>query len=122
MSSSSATIVLVDDEPLFRSAVARLLGAAGYHVLAAAGPEQALSLLSAASASISLLISDVNMPRMDGVELAQRATTLQPGLRTLFVCGYPSETLDNIPLGAHFLEKPFTHEELLRSVRELLSP
>ena len=114
------SIVLVDDEALFRSAVARLLRAAGYQVLAAPGPEQALAMVAEAPQPISLLITDVNMPRMDGFELSQRATALQPQLRTLFVCGYPPDALADLPPGAHFLEKPFAQEEFLSCIRQLL--
>lgn len=113
--------MLVDDEPLIRTAVSRLLGAAGYRVVVAAGPEQALALLAESGSRISLLVSDINMPGMDGLELARRATAMQPALRTLFLCGSPLEAIEGLPAGAQFLEKPFTQETLLRAVRELLA-
>ena len=63
------------------------------------------------------------MPQMSGPELAERLAGLRPGVRTLFLSGYTSETVrsrGNLPAGSAFLEKPFDHGTLLRTVRSLL--
>jgi len=72
---------------------------------------------------IDLLITDVVMPEMDGVELAKRMTDKRPGLPVLYVSGYTGaakEKLAAISQSTNFLTKPFKPDELVRRVRELL--
>ena len=76
-------------------------------MLSAAGPEQALAL--AAATEIDALVTDIVMPGMSGLQLADR---LAP-LRALFISGYSSEAAGGLPRGSAFLEKPFDHGALL---------
>lgn len=114
------TILLAEDHAELRSLLCGLLERAGYAVVAASDGMAALE--AAAAWPIDLLVADVLMPRMGGVELARRLRTLWPGLRVLFVS---SGRLSNedvavaIP-GARFLAKPFSVDELTRAVSELL--
>ncbi|MCZ7682704.1 MAG: AAA family ATPase [Sandaracinaceae bacterium] len=114
------TILVVDDEALVRRNIERALSDRGYTVLGAGEPEEALAL--ARSAQIDLLISDVIMPRMSGLELAQAVRQASPATKLLFISGYTDGQLpelvkrDRVPL----LVKPFGSEEIGEAVRDLL--
>jgi CheY-like chemotaxis protein len=69
-------------------------------------------------------VTDVVMPGMGGLALAERLVGLQPGLRVLYISGYAEEAIrrqGELPAGGVLLEKPFTADELARRVREVLS-
>jgi FixJ family two-component response regulator len=104
-----------------REIAVRLLTAAGYEVLAAEAPEQAVA--QARQHPPALLLTDVVMPNMSGRELALRMTAELPGLRVLFMSGYTDDvvTRHGIREGRLcFLEKPFTRQTLLEGVRKAL--
>jgi CheY-like chemotaxis protein len=111
-------ILLVDDDPGVRSLAARLLERAGYRVQVAADGPEALRVLQSAQAPIHLLLADVVMPGMSGIELAQEVQRWQPGIRVLLTSGY-TEAAVGIG-GAQFLNKPYTPDELTAKVREVL--
>ncbi len=118
-----ATILVCDDDEAVRRIMAVALGEAGFHVIAAADGEAALEQAGAAG-PIALLVTDLVMPGMNGVELAQRLWGRQALLRTLFVSGYAAETLRNadLPPGrVELLHKPFLPRELVQRVTELLA-
>jgi two-component system, cell cycle sensor histidine kinase and response regulator CckA len=118
----SAHVLVVEDDPLVRSVVARELVAQGYSVVEAANGEAALDRLAHGQESFDLLITDLAMPRMDGRELAERASALRPGLPVLFMSGHPDEATRRVLVEADrpYLQKPFTAEELLARLEELL--
>jgi nitrogen-specific signal transduction histidine kinase len=107
------TILLCEDEAAVRQLVELILTGAGYTVLAAATPADALALAARYGDRIDALVTDVVMPGMTGLELADR---LRP-LKALFISGYSAEA---VPPGSAFLEKPFDHAALLAEVRDLL--
>jgi DNA-binding response OmpR family regulator len=113
---------VVEDDPLVRTVVARELVTQGYSVVEAANGEAALDRLAHGQESFDLLITDLAMPRMDGRELAERATALRPGLPVLFMSGHPDEATRRVLVEADrpYLQKPFTAEELLARLEELL--
>jgi PAS domain S-box-containing protein len=118
------TILLVEDEAQLRTLAERLLSMAGYRVLAAALPDEALALCRSHPGTIDLLLTDVVMPGMGGPSLARAARALRPGLRVLYMSGYTDDELmqRGVSLEAlAFLPKPFTPAELQRKVRETLS-
>jgi two-component system cell cycle sensor histidine kinase/response regulator CckA len=117
-------LLLVDDEPMIRTLIARHLQRTGFDVEQAADGEEALAHL-AAGAPFDLLVTDVVMPGLDGFELALEARRRQPDLPILFISGCsvtsvqaePDPTLHPIEL----LAKPFGMDELARRVRGVLS-
>jgi PAS domain S-box-containing protein len=113
----SETVLLVDDEDIVRRLTASMLESQGYHVVVAAGPDEALEVTE----QFDLLLTDVVMPSMSGPELAERLVEHWPGVGVLFTSGYSAgAVLDRGALIADLLEKPFTIEELARKVREAL--
>lgn len=101
----------------------RVLSEAGYRVLEAEDGEEALDALELTNGRVDLLIIDVVMPRLDGVELAQRVLQEWPDKRILFMSAHPAEILaqHGLPsLNMPFLAKPYTRDEVLAKVREAL--
>jgi signal transduction histidine kinase/CheY-like chemotaxis protein len=111
-------ILLVEDEPLVRALAGRILRRAGHEVTGAATPIEALGLANVARPD--LLVTDVLLPEMDGIELHRRLQLRWPGLRVLFMSGFPgghAQLEDAIARGEHFLQKPFEPGELIEKVR-----
>ena len=115
----SRIALVAEDEPGVRALVAAVLRGLGIDVIAAGDGVEALA--AAAQARVGLLVTDVEMPRMDGRELAARMRERAPGLPTLFVSGYAGGSLATAgdPATA-FLPKPFRSAELADAVRALL--
>ena len=116
-------ILLVEDEPAVRSLAERVLMRQGYHVLAAASGVEALELVNATHGQIDLLVTDVVMPEMGGVELATHLLALRPDLRVLFISGYAADavpTTDGAGRKLYFLEKPFSPARFAEYVRHVL--
>jgi CheY-like chemotaxis protein len=108
-----------------RDVVAGMLEGGGFTVVQASGGEEALALARRGDAPIALLLTDIVMPGMSGVELADRMERELPGIRVLFMTGYAEEVVANQGiLGRHreCIGKPFTQEQITRRVREILSP
>ncbi|HEX7127012.1 MAG TPA: PAS domain S-box protein [Thermodesulfobacteriota bacterium] len=120
----AGTILLVEDDVAVRRLARRILDGAGYRVIEAAGGAEAIRLaFDDATPPIDLLLTDLVMPQMSGVELARRLTRRQPDLKLLFMSGYAADTLERqgaLGPDAPFLEKPFTPAALTRAVREAL--
>jgi DNA-binding response OmpR family regulator len=110
------TILVVDDEEDIRTVVRQMLTGAGYLVLDAEDPNQALRL--AGQQHVDLLPTDVVMPLMRGTELAQRLLAVVPSAKVLLMSAY--KVAEITASGHPFLAKPFTPEILLDRVRELL--
>jgi two-component system, cell cycle sensor histidine kinase and response regulator CckA len=118
------TILLVEDELVVRALATTILRGAGYTVLQARRGEEALLLAEKHPATIHLVVSDLIMPGMNGLELARRLGSIKPGLRTLFMSGYTDTAILNggmLDSETPFISKPFTTSALLRKVREVLS-
>lgn len=117
------TVLLAEDDDGVRQLVSTVLVEHGYRVLEAADGVKALALAAEMAEPIDLLISDVVMPDMRGPELVQRMTAGRPDLRTLFISGYAdgaSPHRGEFGADAPFLQKPFSPEELMHKVREVL--
>lgn len=112
------TILLVEDEPPVRQLFATALMRAGYRVLEARNGQEALDLFDEQPSEVQLLLTDMRMPLMGGAELARHLRAKSPALKLLCISGYPGSDHDN--LGADFLAKPFSRDDLLAKVREVL--
>ncbi len=99
-----------------------MLGQAGYRTLEASDGQQALDLFTVHQQSILMVVTDVVMPRMGGIELAKRLKALRPGVPLLFVTGYveQSDALSDPSSGMPVLLKPFSPDALLQAVNTLL--
>lgn len=118
-----ATILLVEDQPLVRKLIRRLLQVDGYKVLEAGHGEDAMELSAAFADSIDLLITDIVMPRISGDQLAAKLVKQRPTMRVLYVSGYADFEVFSEALQPHeyFLQKPFSPAELASKVCEILS-
>lgn len=119
-SGGSETILLVDDEALVRSVAAMTLKAAGYRVIEAASPEDAMVVSETHDGPIHLLLSDVSMPAMNGAKLARIIRQSRPGLRVVLSSGYGEESTSGAD-DVLFLAKPYTPDELLAHIRTALA-
>ena len=119
----SETILLVEDERAVRDLLRQVLQRYGYTVLEASYPEQALALSHRHEGAIHLLVTDVVMPMMSGLELAGQTRVMRPSLRVLYMSGY-TDNVTELPhvLNARssFLQKPFNPDTLAHKVREVL--
>jgi two-component system, cell cycle sensor histidine kinase and response regulator CckA len=118
----SETILVVDDEEGVRRLVGAVLQNGGYTVLEAANGSAALTVYEKNAHKIDLVLADVVMPQMNGLELGQRLTDQNPRLPVLYMSGYRDTPLGSLPGKAvkAFLNKPFTPDTLLAKVREVL--
>lgn len=122
-SHGSGLILLVEDQTPVRRLAAETLQTHGYEVLVSRDGEEALSLLADSSSEVDLLLSDVVMPRMDGMELCKRFATLRPHVPILLMSGFVDRVFPNAhpeAQGIPFLRKPFTATQLLEAVAQAL--
>ncbi len=117
------TVLVVEDEDGVRALTHEILVDCGYTVLTAAGPNEALAVVARHRGPIDLIVTDVIMPEMSGIDLAQRIQAERAGIRILYMSGYVDHpALDQAALDpeAGLLLKPFTAEALAAQVREAL--
>jgi CheY-like chemotaxis protein len=117
----SETILVAEDEDLVRRLLKTTLTSGGYSVLEARNGIEALEVCQQLGSSVDLLVTDVVMPKMTGLELARRLAVDHPELKVLCLSGYSAEaTAAQRPLDWPFLAKPFMPATLLERVREVL--
>ncbi|RYZ07509.1 MAG: response regulator, partial [Myxococcales bacterium] len=119
-----ATVLVVDDEPTLRAVMRRALARDGHQVLVAEDGARALKLAASHPAPIDLLLTDVVMPGISGLELARRLLEERPGLAVLYVSGFTFEEAvppTDLAQGVAYLPKPFDALVLTAKVRELLT-
>ena len=115
-------IILAEDDSDMRRFLAKALEKAGYSVVAFDNGLAAYERLR--EEPFSLLLTDIVMPEMDGIELARRATRLDPDLKVMFITGFAAVALNPsspAPRDAKILSKPFHLRELVREVDRLLA-
>jgi PAS domain S-box-containing protein len=116
------TVLLVEDEAALLELGKRMLERLGYRVLAAATPVEAMGQAEAHASELHLLITDVIMPEMNGPDLAKQLQALHPGLKILFMSGFPANVLASqgvLDEGINFINKPFSMKELAVKVQEV---
>ncbi|MFL6258936.1 MAG: ATP-binding protein [Thermoanaerobaculia bacterium] len=119
----SETVLLVEDEDNIREPAVEILESRGYDVLAARDAAQALAVAEEHAGPIHILVTDVVMPGMSGSQLAGQLTQRLPGLRVLYISGYPEDSISHhgvLNPEQHFLQKPFPPGQFLEKVREVL--
>jgi signal transduction histidine kinase len=117
------TILLVEDDPQVRRLACTVLRRAGYDVVEASAPEDALRWSAISERRLDLLLTDVVMPRMSGRVLSEQLSLRIPQLKILYMSGYTDDAVLRhgiVESGAPFLQKPLTPALLLRKVREVL--
>jgi two-component system, cell cycle sensor histidine kinase and response regulator CckA len=116
------TVLLVEDEEQVRGVFKSILARNGYRVLEARDGAHALLVSEGHQGAIDLLLTDIKMPRMNGLDLARLLSATRPAMHVLYVSGYPeSSKLDNVGRrGPAFLPKPITPDSLLRRIRREL--
>jgi len=115
-------VLLVEDEDTVRNVVARLLKKLGYEVSSAANADEAIAFF-AGGGSFDLVVTDIVMPGLSGIEMSEVLKARFPELRFLFISGYTSRELGTAPAAPPepFLPKPFTMQELAEEVRKALA-
>jgi CheY-like chemotaxis protein len=117
--SPAPAVLIVDDEPLIRMAAADTVADAGVASFEAADGGEALDLLEA-HPEIALVVTDVEMPGMDGVTLARRACTLRPEIEIIVTSARGEVSRPDLPGGGAFLAKPYGARQLLALIRDKL--
>ena len=117
------TVLVAEDQDVVRAIIRKTLQRHGYVVLEAAHPRDALAISRSGGQPIDLLLTDVVMPGMSGLELARTLHEERPSLQVLFTSGYTTHTLTEAgeaAEGVEFIQKPFTPHALLEKVRHVL--
>jgi signal transduction histidine kinase len=119
----SETVLLVEDEPALQAVILELLQQGGYTVIEGPTPEAALAAAEEHHGPIHLVLTDLVMPRVSGLEAVARVRCWRPDVKVLYMSGYTSAGAEHqaaLPEGHAFLQKPFSFDALLRKVRDVL--
>jgi signal transduction histidine kinase/integral membrane sensor domain MASE1 len=116
------TVIIVEDDDHVRAFIRTVLERHGYRALEAATHARALGLADEIPGAIHLLLADMGIPGVNGIELAAQMSAKRPGIAVLLMSGSPNHLVPHgrPPNGYHFLEKPFTTHVLLQKVRAVL--
>jgi len=118
----NGTILVAEDDDMVRSFVRSVLERHGYRVLAAQDGAAALALAERAGLTeIDLVLTDVDMPALNGIELVRSLRQLRPDLKILYMTGDPAVRLYELRGAGGVIEKPFAYSTLLRGVAACLS-
>jgi len=115
-------VLVVDDEPMIRRFAGRVLSEEGFRVYEAADGAEALELIHAGTPDLEVVLSDIVMPRLNGVQLLETLSSLRPDLPVILMSGFATADLAErgivSPCGV--LSKPFTSEALVTEVRRCI--
>ena len=121
----SGTVLVAEDEVAVRAFLCRILRGGGYTVLEAATAEQALEVEASYGGKIDLLFTDVILPGLSGRKLAEELLRRRPEIAVLYASGYNEETMAThgvVESGISYLGKPYSSEDVLRRLDEILAP
>jgi PAS domain S-box-containing protein len=113
------SVLLVEDEAHLREITRRVLVRGGYAVQAVADAEAALALVESGVAP-AVLVTDIELPGMSGIDCARKLRERDPALRVLYISGMTADPRDRTATGVRFLAKPYSPEALMRSVRGIV--
>lgn len=119
-----AHILLAEDDDSMRSFLAKALERAGHEVTACADGEEGLEALEENEEAFDLLLTDIVMPGLDGIELARRAAEIDPELKIMFITGFAAVALNagsSAPSDAKVLSKPFHLRQLVDEVNRVMA-
>lgn len=119
----SETILVVEDQPEVMALTAETLDLYGYQIIEASNVKRAMRVLKQMSGSIDLVLTDIVMPDIDGIQFSEQIKVLYPDLKIFFMSGYSDEVADHRELfepGKNYIQKPFTAKDLLRGIRFML--
>ncbi len=119
----SETILVCDDEDIVLASVTTLLEAFGYAVIATSSPQEAIAAATTHQGPISLLLTDVSMPGMNGIQLSREITRIRPDIGVILTSGYAEDVLQlHAAQDEHFkfVQKPAPGDTLTRAIREIL--
>ena len=113
-------ILLAEDDDSLRGFLARALERAGFDVTACADGDEAVAVLHE---EWDLLLTDIVMPGVDGIEVARQAAARHPGLRIMFITGFAAVALagDKAPAGAKVLSKPIHLRDIVTEVERMMA-
>jgi two-component system, cell cycle sensor histidine kinase and response regulator CckA len=117
------TVLLVEDEANVRQMARLMLESAGYSVLTAVSPQEALELCRRPELRVDCLLTDVIMPGMNGVELSDAVRELRPGVGIVYMSGYTADMIAHhgvLAQGVIFVQKPFDMNSLNEKVQEAI--
>jgi CheY-like chemotaxis protein len=117
------TVLVVEDQDAVRDFVTHTLRQCGYRVIESANGEEALRAAASLTEPLDLLVTDMVMPQMSGLIVAERLRRRRPSIRVLFISGYSDLVTTDLleEPGTAFLDKPFSPEELALRIRDLLA-
>jgi CheY-like chemotaxis protein len=115
-------VLVVDDEPVVRKVAARVLLSAGYEVREVGDGQQALDFLQVGNLNVDVVVSDIVMPRLNGVELLETLSRSHPDLPVILMTGYGAADLEarGIAPPCSLLAKPFLPEQLIAEVERCI--
>jgi len=109
-------VLLAEDEPVVRNIIRIALASGGYFVLAACDGKEALQISRQYPGTIHAVLTDIEMPKMDGLQLREKILKERPGIKVMLMSGRVESPDDDVP----FLQKPFKPADLKKQMRELL--
>lgn len=119
----SETILVVEDEKIILELGRSILERFGYNVLPASNPVEAMRIAESHAGKIHLLVTDIVMPGMNGLDLSERLVSINPDIKTVFMSGYTADIISHngiLETGVNIIQKPFTVKELALTVRKVL--
>jgi DNA-binding response OmpR family regulator len=117
------TVLVVEDDDMVRRLARVIIERAGYQVVEATSPDEALRLAERGDVSIDVLLTDVIMPAMNGRELAKRILVRRPEVKVVFTSGYTDDVIAHhgvLDRGVSLVQKPFSASSLTAKVRAVL--
>jgi two-component system, cell cycle sensor histidine kinase and response regulator CckA len=118
-SADTERVLVIDDEELIRILTENFLEQLGYKVLLADCGEDAVEIFREKSSQIQLVISDITMPGIDGIETVRQLRQIDPGIRAIISSGYSNERIDSFPEKTVFLPKPYSISELQAAIKAI---
>jgi len=113
-------IIIIEDEMIVRNVLLAVLKDFGYQVISANNGDEGLELCKSMKTSIDLIITDIVMPKKNGLDFYKEISVFTPNIKILFISGYTDKVNEIRNMDVHFLQKPFHNIELLKKVREIL--